>query len=168
MYKFLNENPRPELADRLASLQTRQAMSSADASTVQPAAKPKESPPQPQTRNIARDFSGHGISALLVFGGADDVEDGVKARILARFDNATVVIYDAKNDPKGQDLTVRQVKAACSEINKTSGAVLYSPPCATFSAWQGENLRGQGKDIYGRPDLGPDAKIAVERANRLF
>ena len=77
VYKFLNENPRPELADRHSSLQTRQALTSAATppSLTTPTAMPKEASSQQKTRSNAQAFSGHGISALLVFGGAEDVQD---------------------------------------------------------------------------------------------
>ena len=47
------------------------------------------------------------MTYALIYGGHEDTVDNIKARILARYPMARVLIYDIKNDPVNHDIRLR-------------------------------------------------------------
>ena len=115
--------------------------------------------------------NGQGLTVSLPFGGLNDVIDNVKERIELRYPLATVNTLDAKNDPIGDDITLRSVRVRYYNYLRANNVstVLIATPCGSYSHCSGRRLRGKHKsEIMGLSNLSAEDTAYLKRHNLFY
>ena len=111
------------------------------------------------------------MTIVLLYGGHEDTIDGVKARVVARYPQARVVIVDWKNNNVNKNVMERSVRREIFETLKAVKgklAVYIAQPCTTYGNCLGVQMRGQSKQsIWGLPNLEPALDKLVQDHNVL-